>query len=102
MGLHAVAASQLVSWLLNTIDQTNLDKFFKSATSELTRRVTNFSVGRTKDAISAGTAQTPPLCRRDYTFNDVSICVRMFRQLQRLLGPAYIKSTSSIRVSEGQ
>ena len=33
-------------------------------------------VGRTKDAIPAGTAQTPPLCRRDYTINDISTCVR--------------------------
>ena len=33
-------------------------------------------VGRTKDAIRAGTAQTPPLCRRDYTINDISTCVR--------------------------
>ena len=35
-----------------------------------------FSVGRTKDAIRAGTAQTPPLCRGDYAINDVSTCVR--------------------------
>ena len=33
-------------------------------------------VGRTKDAVRAGTAQTPPLCRRDCTINDVSTCVR--------------------------
>ncbi len=33
-------------------------------------------VGRTKDAIRAGTAQTPPMCRKDYTINHVSACVR--------------------------
>ena len=33
-------------------------------------------VGRTEDAIRAGTAQTPPLCRRDYAVNEVSKCVR--------------------------
>ena len=33
-------------------------------------------VGRTEAAIRAGTAQTPPLCRRDYPINDVSTCVR--------------------------
>ena len=33
-------------------------------------------VGRTEDAMRAGTAQTPPLCRRDYAINDVSTCVR--------------------------
>ena len=33
-------------------------------------------VGRTEDAIRAGTAQTAPLCRRDYAVNEVSKCVR--------------------------
>ena len=28
MGLYAVAASQLVFWLIHTFDQTNLDAFF--------------------------------------------------------------------------
>ena len=46
MGLYAVAASQLVFWLLNTINQTNLDTFFKNATSELTRRVTSMTQSR--------------------------------------------------------
>ncbi len=38
MGLYAVAASQLVFWLIHTVDRSNLDTFFQKRIT--TRRVT--------------------------------------------------------------
>ena len=54
----------------------NLDSVPRSRVLELRFLGRCLVVGRTKDAIRAGTAQTPPLCRRDYTINDISTCVR--------------------------
>ena len=51
----------------------------------------------------AGTAQTPPLCHRDYAINAFYLRPK-FWQLQRLLGPAYtwvFGNPTRERVSEG-
>ena len=66
-------------------------------------------VGRTEDAIRAGTAQTPRLCRRDYAINDVSTCIRSsgngrvcsVRPTPRTATPKLTHSRVGLPTSEG-
>ena len=41
MGLYAVAASQLVFWLIHTVDRSNLDTFLQKRNSKTRKRGTN-------------------------------------------------------------
>ena len=55
----------------------------------------------TKDAIRAGTAQTPLSCRRDHTINDVLLASEV-PAIAAFARSAYPKSPALKRVSEGQ